>query len=219
MRKCKSFDIFICDFSLFLANCHCFNPTSRSNFKLVDHESITAYVSLGSNLGDRAGNLLLAVRGLLEASLCVQRLSAIYETEPVGVEAHDNYLNMVAEIRVVNVSPKQMLTRMIRIEYLLGRRQKFTKAPRTVDLDLLFYGNLQNNNPFLTIPHPRLHERKFVLVPLNELSPTIRHPVLNKTVQEILAEVKDTSSVVRWEPNPVENDPLKVETINFPDDM
>lgn len=183
----------------------------------MDYESITVYVSLGSNLGDRAGNLLLAVRGLLEASLCIQRLSAIYETEPVGVEDHDNYLNMVAEIRVTNVSPKQMLTRMIRIEYLLGRRQKFTKAPRTVDLDLLFYGNLQDNNPFLTIPHPRLHERNFVLVPLNELSPTIRHPVLNKTVQEILAETKDTSSVVRWNPNSADDEKWKTENIIFPE--
>lgn len=171
----------------------------------MDYESITAYVSLGSNLGDRAGNLLLAVRGLFESSLSVQRLSAIYETEPVGVEDHFSYLNMVAEIKVRNVSPKQMLARMIRIEYLLGRRHKFMKAPRTVDLDLLFYGNVQDNNPFLTIPHPRLHERKFVLVPLNELSPTIHHPILDKTVQEILAEVKDTSSVVRWDPNLMDN--------------
>lgn len=166
----------------------------------MDYESITAYISLGSNLGDRAGNLLLAVRGLLESSLNVQRLSAIYETEPIGVEAHEDYLNMVAEIRVTNVSPKQMLARMIRIEYLLGRRHKFMKAPRTVDLDLLFYGRVQDENPFLTIPHPRLHERKFVLVPLNELSPTIYHPGLNKTVQELLSEVSDTSSVVRWNP-------------------
>lgn len=183
----------------------------------MDYESITAYVSLGSNLGDRAGNLLLAVRGLLESSLCVQRLSAIYETAPVGVEDHDDYLNMVAEIRVTNVSPKQMLTRMIRIEYLLGRRHKFMKAPRTVDLDLLFYGNVQNNNPYLTIPHPRLHERKFVLVPLNELSPTIHHPVLNKSVQEILADVKDTSSVVRWEPNPMNDEQWTTDNIIFPE--
>lgn len=184
----------------------------------MDYESITAYVSLGSNLGDRAGNLLLAVRGLFEASLDVQRLSAIYETEPVGVEDHDNYLNMVAEIKVTNVSPKQMLTRMIRIEYLLGRRQKFTKAPRTVDLDLLFYGNVHDRNPFLTIPHPRLHERKFVLVPLNELSPTIYHPVLHKTVQEILAEVKDPSSVVRWQPNPVEAEETVIDIEHLAED-
>lgn len=175
----------------------------------MDHESITAYVSLGSNLGDRAGNLLLAVRGLLESSLCVQRLSAIYETEPVGVENHFPYLNMVAEIRVTNVSPKQMLARMIRIEYLLGRRHKFMKAPRTVDLDLLFYGDFQDSNPYLTIPHPRLHERRFVLVPLVELSPTIYHPVLKKRVQQILEEVKDTSSVVRWNANQTENGDLK----------
>ena len=167
----------------------------------MDYESITAYVSLGSNLGDRAGNLLLAVRGLFESSLHVQRLSAIYETEPVGVENHFSYLNMVAEIRVTNISPKQMLARMIRIEYLLGRRHKFMKAPRTVDLDLLFYGNVQEKTPFLTVPHPRLHERKFVLVPLVELSPTIHHPVLNKSVQEILAEIKDNSDVVRWNAN------------------
>lgn len=177
----------------------------------MNYETITAYVSLGSNLGDRAGNLLLAVRGLFESGLHVQRLSAVYETEPVGVENQPSFLNMVAEIAVTNVSPKQMLTRMIRIEYLLGRRHKFMKAPRTVDLDLLFYGSVQDKNPFLTIPHPRLHERNFVLIPLNELSPTIFHPVLNKTVQEILAEGKDPSSVVRWNPNPADNPLLTID--------
>ncbi len=167
----------------------------------METEVNTAYVSLGSNLGDRAGNLLLAVRGLLEASFIINRLSAIYETEPVEVENHHPFLNMVAEVLVTNVSPKQMMTRMIRIEYLLGRRHKFLKAPRTADLDLLFYGNVQEDKPFLTVPHPRLHFRKFVLVPLNELSPHLVHPVLNQTVQEILANVKDTSKVVRWNPN------------------
>ena len=167
----------------------------------METEVNTAYVSLGSNLGDRAGNLLLAVRGLLEASFIVNRLSAIYETEPVGVVNHFPFLNMVAEVFVTNVSPKQMMTRMIRIEYLLGRRHKFLKAPRTVDLDLLFYGNVQEDKPFLTVPHPRLHLRKFVLVPLNELSPHLVHPILNQTVQEILANVEDSSNVVRWNPN------------------
>ena len=167
----------------------------------METEVNTAYVSLGSNLGDRAGNLLLAVRGLLEASFIVNRLSAIYETEPVGVVNHSPFLNMVAEVLVTNVSPKQMMTRMIRIEYLLGRRHKFLKAPRTADLDLLFYGNVQEDKPFLTVPHPRLHLRKFVLVPLNELSPNLIHPILNQTVQEILANVEDNSNVVRWNPN------------------
>lgn len=167
----------------------------------MENETITAYVGLGSNLGDRAGNLLLAVRGLFESSLRVMRLSAIYETEPVGVENHHPYLNMVAEISVTNVSPSQVLARMFRIEYLLGRRQKFTKAPRTADLDLLLYGNVIINTPLLTLPHPELHNRKFVLVPLNELSPTIYHPAMQKTVQEILYKTSDDSNVARWNPN------------------
>ena len=179
----------------------------------METEVNTAYVSLGSNLGDRAGNLLLAVRGLLEASFIVNRLSAIYETEPVGVVNHSPFLNMVAEVFVTNVSPKQMMTRMIRIEYLLGRRHKFLKAPRTADLDLLFYGNVQEDKPFLTVPHPRLHLRKFVLVPLNELSPNLIHPILNQTVQEILANVEDNSNVVRWNPNLTESIKWKMENV------
>jgi 2-amino-4-hydroxy-6-hydroxymethyldihydropteridine diphosphokinase len=166
----------------------------------METEANTAYISLGSNLGDRAANLLLAVRGLLEASFVVHRLSAIYETEPVGVESDLPFLNMVAEVLVSNVSPKQMMTRMIRIEYLLGRRHKFLKLPRTVDLDLLLYGNVLEDKAFLTVPHPRMHLRKFVLVPLNELSPHLIHPVLNQSIQEILENVEDNSNVVRWNP-------------------
>lgn len=167
----------------------------------MEVDIITAYVGLGSNLGDRAGNLLLAVRGLMEASLHVSRLSGIYETEPVGVRHHDNYLNMVAEIHLKTITPEQMLARMIRIEYLLGRRNKFEQKPRTVDLDLLFYGGVHYNTPFLTLPHPRLHQRKFVLVPMAELVPNFVHPTLNKTIQEILSKVSDDTKVKRWNPN------------------
>ena len=108
---------------------------------------------------------------------------------------------MVAEIRVSNITPAQILARMIRIEYLLGRRNKFENAPRTVDLDLLFYGGIQTDTPFLTLPHPRLHERKFVLTPLAEIAPHLVHPVFNKTIQELLAEAEDVSRVKRWNPN------------------
>jgi 2-amino-4-hydroxy-6-hydroxymethyldihydropteridine diphosphokinase len=166
----------------------------------VKNESVTAYISLGSNLGDRAGNLLLGVRGLMEANFEVCRLSAIYETEPVGVENQGLFLNMVAETCVTGVTPEQMMARMIRIEYLLGRMQKNTKAPRTVDLDLLFYGNLQYQTSFLTLPHPRLHQRRFVLVPLAELEPHLIHPVVNQTIQQLLEHVEDTSMVRRWNP-------------------
>jgi 2-amino-4-hydroxy-6-hydroxymethyldihydropteridine diphosphokinase len=169
----------------------------------VKTEVITTYVGLGSNLGDRASNLLLAVRGLMEASFTVCKLSAIYETEPCGLEnpeEHAPYLNMVAEIHVKSISPSQMLARMLRIEYLLGRRDKNLKKPRTADLDLLLYGDVQSATEFLTVPHPRLHERRFVLVPLVELAPHLVHPTLNKTVQEILQSCKDNSMVRRWNP-------------------
>jgi 2-amino-4-hydroxy-6-hydroxymethyldihydropteridine diphosphokinase len=167
----------------------------------VNTPTITAYVSLGSNLGDRAGNLLLAVRGMLEASLMVSRLSGIYETEPKDVESPDNFLNMVAEVQLTSVTPEQMLARMIRIEYLLGRRNKFLNMPRTVDLDLLFYGGLHYQSDFLTLPHPRLHERKFVLVPLAELTPHLIHPVLNRSIVDLVESSTDSGSVKRWNPN------------------
>jgi 2-amino-4-hydroxy-6-hydroxymethyldihydropteridine diphosphokinase len=170
----------------------------------VETDLITAYVSLGSNLGDRAGNLLLAVRGLLEASFEVTKLSGIYETEPVGVEGHDNYLNMMAEVRIAGITPSQMMARMLRIEYLLGRKHKFLKKPRTVDLDLLFYADSIMESDFLTLPHPRLHLRKFVLVPLSEIAPNLIHPVLELSISDILEDVDDEQEVRRWNPFPVE---------------
>ncbi len=166
----------------------------------MESEVITAYIGLGSNLGDRAGNLLLAVRGLMEASFFVNKLSAIYETEPYDVDEHAPFLNMVAEICVKNISPSQMLARMLRIEYLLGRKDKNLKKPRTVDLDLLLYGDVQKETDFLTLPHPRMHVRRFVLVPLAEIDPHIVHPVLDKTIQEILQSLTDHHQVKRWKP-------------------
>jgi 2-amino-4-hydroxy-6-hydroxymethyldihydropteridine diphosphokinase len=167
----------------------------------VESELTTAYISLGSNLGDRAGNLLLAVRGLLEASFTVNKLSAIYETEPFDVENQGTFLNMVAEIHINNISASQMMARMLRIEYLLGRRNKTEKKPRTVDLDLLLFGDYQCDTEFLILPHPRMHERRFVLTPLAEISPQIVHPGLQKNVGELLNECGDFSIVKRWNPN------------------
>jgi len=167
----------------------------------VDNETTIAYVGLGSNLGDRAGNLLLAVRGLMESGMTVTRLSAVYETEPVGVTDHGLYLNMVAEVQTTHITPTQMLARMIRVEYLLGRRHKFVQAPRTADLDLLFYGDVQIDTEFLKVPHKSVHKRRFVLVPMAELAPHFIHPVLNKSIDTLLKEVDDHSVVRRWDPN------------------
>ncbi len=171
----------------------------------MDTEYTTAYICLGSNLGDRAGNLALAIRALMEASFVVHKLSAIYETEPLEIESDTYFLNMVAEIRVTNVSASQMMARLLRIEYLLGRRNKSTdnsmKKPRTADLDILFFGDQQMESEFLTLPHPRLHLRKFVLCPLNEIAPNFVHPVLKKEIADILAGCEDASDVKRWDPN------------------
>ena len=167
----------------------------------MESDYTVAYVGIGSNLGNRAGNLLMAVRGLMEASFEVCQLSGIYETEPVGIESKKNFLNMVAEIHVHNVSPTQMMARLLRIEYLLGRKDKTLNKPRTVDLDILFFGDVRIETEFLTLPHPRLHERRFVLCPLNEIAPNFVHPVLQKEIQQLLAETGDCSEANRWNPN------------------
>ena len=160
-----------------------------------------AYVGMGSNLGDRAGYLLLAVRGMLDAGLDVIRLSSIYETAPVENEDQPAFLNLVAELRGSTLPrPEQLLARLLRIEYALGRTRDVPLGPRTIDLDLLFYKDERVNTEFLTLPHPRLHLRRFVLVPLNELVPNLSHPVLKTTIRELLERTNDQARVVRWTP-------------------
>lgn len=158
-----------------------------------------AYVGLGSNLGDRAGYLLLAVRGMFDAGLDVIRLSSVYETQPVENENQPRFLNLVAEIRGSTLpSPETIMARLLRIEYALGRTRQVFMGPRTIDLDLLICKDAQLQTEFLTLPHPRLHLRRFVLVPLNELVPKLIHPVLGKSIGELLANTSDQSSVARW---------------------
>jgi 2-amino-4-hydroxy-6-hydroxymethyldihydropteridine diphosphokinase len=159
-----------------------------------------AYVSIGSNLGDRAGNLVLAVRGMMEASLCVTRLSSVYQTDPVGEVEQPQFLNMVAEIGNPLPAPEQVLARLLRIEFALGRTREVKDGPRTIDLDLLLYGDIKSDTEFLKLPHPCLHERRFVLVPLVEIAPRLVHPVTKRSAAELLEGLEDKSAVKRWEP-------------------
>ncbi len=168
----------------------------------MDTEFTTAYIGLGSNLGDRAGNLLLAVRGLMEASFDVCKLSAIYETEPWQIDCDTWFLNMVAELRVSHqISPSQMMARLLRIEYLLGRGEESRQTARTADLDILFFGDMQIGTQLLSVPHPRLHLRKFVLIPLAEIAPYLVHPTLDRSISVLLDACPDRSQVTRWNPS------------------
>jgi 2-amino-4-hydroxy-6-hydroxymethyldihydropteridine diphosphokinase len=157
---------------------------------------------MGSNLGDRAGNLLLGVRAMMSAGLSATRLSSVYETEPVGVEDEQPaYLNMAAELRAPLPTPEELLSLLLRIEHDMGRRRARPRAARTLDLDLLLYGDEGRRTQALTLPHPRLHLRRFVLVPLAELAPHARHPTLRQTIAELLATTEDDSRVELWKPS------------------
>ncbi|MEK6280076.1 MAG: 2-amino-4-hydroxy-6-hydroxymethyldihydropteridine diphosphokinase [Acidobacteriota bacterium] len=162
---------------------------------------MNAYIGLGSNLGDRAGNLLLAVRSMIDLGLEVGRLSRIYETEPFETFSQPAYLNMVAEMRSsIMPGPEKVMARLLRVEHSLGRTREITGGPRSIDLDLLLYSNETRDSELLKLPHPRFHRRRFVLAPLAELAPLLVHPTLNRTVSELLASLDDASEVKVWTP-------------------
>ncbi len=157
------------------------------------------YLGLGSNVGDRKRNLDEALERLRQAGLGIQRVSAWYETEPVDYRDQPWFLNCVAEV-VTELMPLQLLKRLQKIEWEMGRRRVVPRGPRNIDLDILFYGRHVIDRPELTVPHPRLHERRFVLEPLRELNPELRHPVTKKSVSEMLAALPAGQQIKRIEP-------------------
>ena len=145
----------------------------------------TVYLSLGSNIGDRARNLQAALDRLAAPDLRVMRTSPAYETEPVEYTAQRWFLNLVVEAGT-ELLPMQLLLRIGRVERALGRVRTVPKGPRTIDIDILFYGRAIVRSARLEIPHPRMAGRRFVLAPLTDLAPDLRHPVTGKTIREML---------------------------------
>jgi 2-amino-4-hydroxy-6-hydroxymethyldihydropteridine diphosphokinase len=141
------------------------------------------YLSLGSNVGDRAANLRTAINRV--GSLGdVMAVSSFYETEPVEFAAQPWFLNCAVELDTEKM-PKQLLASILDIEKEMGRRRVQKKGPRTLDIDILLFGNSIIQTKGLTIPHPAMHERRFVLEPLAEIAPEARHPVIKRTVREL----------------------------------
>lgn len=143
----------------------------------------TAYLSLGSNLGDRAGNLRTAIEHLGKLGTVVA-VSSFYETEPVEVTDQPWFLNCAVALATEKM-PRELLGGILDIEREMGRRRIQKKGPRNIDLDILLFGDSVIESEGLTIPHPAMLERRFVLEPLAEIAPDVRHPVINKTIREL----------------------------------
>lgn len=157
----------------------------------------TVYISLGSNLGDRAAMLEHAIAAMNSAGIRVTRQSPFYITEPVGAPGQSWFLNAVAEAGT-SLMPLQLLHALLKIERELGRRRITPHGPRSIDLDILFYGSTVIQTRELEVPHPRLTGRRFVLIPMAQLAPEFRHPVAHKSIAQLLAETPDRSEVRLW---------------------
>ena len=159
----------------------------------------TVYLSFGSNVGDRAKNLRAAIDELPHAGVAVKKVSSFYETEPVDLREQPWFLNCAAEVET-HFDPIMLLRALREIETKMGSKKLVAKGPRLIDMDILLYGAETIDTPELQVPHPRMHLRRFVLVPLAEIAPELVHPVLKKSATRLLVETPDRSVVRRVSP-------------------
>jgi 2-amino-4-hydroxy-6-hydroxymethyldihydropteridine diphosphokinase len=154
----------------------------------------SVYLSLGSNVGNRAKNLQEAIAALREAHINVTRVSSMYETEPVDYHDQPWFLNIAAEAET-ELAPTALLQRLRQIETQMGSKKMIAKGPRLIDIDILLYGDQVIDTPEVQVPHPRMQLRRFVLEPLAEIAPNARHPITSLRVAEMLDRTPDKSTV------------------------
>ncbi len=149
-----------------------------------------AYLALGTNIGDRLANLADARARIAASQIRIVRESSVYETAPREMLDQPYFLNQVIEVET-DAMPRALLSKLKKIERAMGRRKIIAKGPRVIDLDIVLFGNFVIDLEGLQIPHPRMNDRRFVLEPLAELAPDLRHPITKKTIREMLAQVSD----------------------------
>lgn len=156
----------------------------------------TVYIAMGTNLGNRLANLRAAIKSM-PPEITVLAESQVYETPPWGYENQPAFLNMVIKAET-GLEPESLLAYLKQLEVELGREQNIRWGPRLIDLDILFYDDLVLDTPPLVIPHPRLHERAFVLVPLMDVAPELIHPVFQRSASDLLADL-NTQGITRFD--------------------
>ncbi len=159
----------------------------------------TVYLSLGSNMGDRTQNLMRAIEALASHHIRVTRRSSLYETEPVGVTEQGWFLNCILETET-GLQPAQMMRELLEIERELGRERRLPQGPRPIDMDILLFDSMILHTAEVEIPHPRMTDRRFVLVPFAEIAPQVLHPTRQKTIGQLLKDTADRSKVWRVTP-------------------
>jgi 2-amino-4-hydroxy-6-hydroxymethyldihydropteridine diphosphokinase len=170
----------------------------------MNSKPVTAYIGLGSNLGDRRENLVQAL-DLLAPGMKILERSSIYDTAPQENPDQPRFLNMVARV-ATTLEPEQVLALAKSIEAKMGRTTTRPNSPRPIDIDIIFYGNHVCHSPSLVIPHPAIARRAFVLVPLAEIAPRLKHPVTKQTISDMLKEINtDAQGVVKFEEEPRPN--------------